>query len=174
MNVDDRPSLKGYGTRLRQSSGFFIGTFAEVLEVMVLSLLTGAVALWLLPRPAPGVDGGTGEFLSAATLGLAAGLLYVAYRMLSRAVFGRPLVTAIPRNPNVDWYLTMRSFAIAIGGVVGGFYLLSHGFAGDPALRDGPNAPFVTATVATIAVGTLYLGAMKILVFFFGADRPAA
>jgi hypothetical protein len=165
---EDGGYIRGYGTRLQQASGYYLGTFAETMEVMALALATGPVAMALLPRPAPGVDGGTEEFLSASGLGVAAGLLYVVYRLVLRAAFGRSLVVAIPRNPNVDWYLSLRAFGIAMGGVIGGIYLLSHGLSGDPMLRSGPNAPFVSATVATVAVGMLYLGAMKLAVFFLG------
>jgi hypothetical protein len=159
--ADSNNSIRGMGSRLVMSTGFILRTFLEVLEIIVLAMIIGAVAMHLIPVQ-PHMQESSSQFLSASALGLVGGVVYIAYRALLRALFRRPMVVPIPDNPNVDWYLTIRSFGIAGGGLILGIVLLFKGLGGDHGLRDGNAAPFVDAVSATIAVGSIYLGGMKL------------
>jgi hypothetical protein len=156
------PGLRGYGQRMRLSLGYFAGTLLEMVEVLAVAIVVGTLALSALPNPAHG-DEGRAAFLTAWGLGAMFGAIYVAYRLACRVLFGRALVVPIPTDPNVDWYITMRAFGIAMAGVVFGFAAFYHGLAGDPRLRVGGNAPFVDAAIGCLAVGYLYLGLGKLL-----------
>lgn len=156
------PGLRGYGQRLQISAGYSIGTFAEVLEVMALAIAAGMLAYHWFPN-ARGLDEGAVAFATAWGVGAAFGLLYIAWRVLCRLAFRRALVVPIPRDPNVDWYVTMRAFGIAGAGVVMGAASLYHGLGGDPKLRIGSGAPFTDAVLGCLAIGFLYLGLGKLI-----------
>lgn len=156
------PDLRGYGLRMRQSFGYFAGTLLEMVEVLAFALVAGALALSWLPNPMHG-DEGRGAFLTAWGLGAVFGAIYVVYRLGCRALFGRAPVVPIPTDPNLDWFISMRAFGLALAGVVFGIAAFYHGLSGDPRLRVGGNAPFVDAAVGCLAVGYLYLGLGKLI-----------
>lgn len=156
------PGLRGYSQRLQLSAAFFAGTMVEILEVIGLALVAGLVAQKILPNTAA-TDEGTGAFLGAWGFGLAAGAVYILYRLIFRMALGRAMVVPIPSDPNVDWYITLRAVGMAASGVVLGLLALGHGLAGDTRLRFGGSAPFVDAVVGCLAVGLLYLGLAKLI-----------
>ena len=156
------PGLRGYGQRLQLSAGYSIGTLAEVIEVLAFAIVAAMLANLWFPN-AKGFDEGAAAFATAWSVGAAFGLLYIAWRLLCRLVFGRALVVPIPRDPNVDWYVTMRALGIAGAGVVIGVASLYHGLEGDPRLRVGSGAAFADATLGCLAIGFLYLGLGKLI-----------
>lgn len=163
--TDQNGYVRGIGTRLQMSAGFFLRTFVEIIELMAWSIAAGVVVHALLPS-GTGVEESRGAFAAASTLGMLAGVLYAVYRLASKALFGRYAVVPIPNNPNVDWYLTLRSFGIAVAGVVFGVVFLIKGFGGDAQLRAGPIAPFMNGFMGSLSVGLIYLGAGKLLIRF--------